>query len=148
MTQHEATIYAALIATAGALLGGIIGSLGTYFIQKNTIENETKEHAKRELITEEIKALQQFSMLIDFLEATDGHINEDFKFFNQLWERIHGCSRSVGYMPDELRNDARDMIKKIYQGVTDGNVQLEGEDLLSLRKTILEKIDSLKCSEK
>jgi len=147
MTPFEATIYAALIAAIGALLGGVAGSLGTYFIQKNAIKNETEEHAKRTLITNEIKALQSFSMLIDFLEATAGHINEDFKFFDQLWERVHECSRSIGYLPNELRSDARTLVKDIYQGVGEGNANLEGKNLLNLRKLVLDNIDLLKGAQ-
>ena len=143
MTPHEATIYAAIIATAGALLGGIIGSLGTYFIQRHALSNETIEHGKRTLINNEIKALQQYSLLIDFLEANAGHINADFKFFTQLWSIVHECSRDIAYLPSEIRDEARNLIKVIYQGAGEGDVNLEA-NIFDLRSTILDKIDSLK----
>lgn len=143
MTPHEATIYAAIIATAGALLGGIIGSLGTYFIQRHAISNETIEHGKRTLINNEINSLQQYSVLIDFLEANAGHINDDFKFFDQLWAIVHECSRIIGYLPLEIRDEARDLIKVIYQGAGEGVINIE-TNIFNLRSKILNKIDTLK----
>ncbi len=144
MTEYESTIYAALIATVGALLGGLIGSFGTYFIQKNTIKNETSEHAKRTLINHEIHALQQFSALVDFLEANAGHLNNKYQFANQFLEIAHECSRNISYLPHELREESREIIKTIFQGMGKGSVNLEEEKLLNLRAIILNCIDALK----
>ncbi len=133
-------LIAAVIGVGGALLGGVIGSVTTYFVQRKLINAQSVRLTHKDLLEKRLAALQELNLLLDFSygnigSTTGGPIGD--LFVRIVKESPH----KLAFLPSELREDGRKLMFKFFEAGRGKAIQVDAGEMDSLRKRVLAAID-------
>lgn len=130
----------ALISASGALVGSVVGSITTYFVQRKLIDAQTSRQTYQELLEKRLIALQELNLAIDFTygnvgSTTGGPVGD---LFIRI---IKESPQHLAFLPTELREDGRKLMFLFFEAGRGIPITVEDTELQSLRNRILAAID-------
>ena len=144
MTLEEVSIYSAVIGAMGAIIGGILVTIGSYFAQQTLLRSQTREYAFKDLLQKRLVALQNLVYAVDFIEGNDGKELEGL--LSEMYHNIvKDNSCNISFFPEEIREDARKLIHKCYESFQSPKLEVytdfSGDLIDSLKKRTLKIVD-------